>query len=152
MKRFLLGLAVAAAVSPAFATDVGVSVSIGQPGFYGRIDLGTFPQPRLIYPTPMIVTQPAIGVPMGRPIYLHVPPGHAKDWHKHCRKYNACAQPVYFVQESWYNDVYVPQYRQQRGGPGYAAPMYQDGRGYDDHPGKGKGKGNNGHGKGKKDD
>jgi hypothetical protein len=46
-----------------------------------------------------------------QPIYLHVPPDHAKDWRKHCREYNACAQPVYFVQDGWYENVYVPQYR-----------------------------------------
>ena len=33
------------------------------------------------------------------PIYLYVPPGHAKNWGKHCARYNACSQPVYFVQE-----------------------------------------------------
>jgi hypothetical protein len=28
---------------------------------------------------------------------MHVPPGHAKNWSKHCSRYNACAYPVYFV-------------------------------------------------------
>jgi hypothetical protein len=70
------------------------------------------------------VIQPLpVGV-VRQPIYLHVPPGHAKDWRKHCSKYNACGQPVYFVQENWYNEVYVPRYRDQS----------------DDH-GKGHGKG-----------
>jgi len=27
------------------------------------------------------------------PVYLHVPPGHAKNWRKHCREYNACNRP-----------------------------------------------------------
>jgi hypothetical protein len=40
-----------------------------------------------------------------QPIYLHVPPGHAKDWRKHCRKYDACGQPVYFV----VSDEYKPK-------------------------------------------
>ena len=26
------------------------------------------------------------------PIYLHVPPGHAKHWRKYCRQYNACGE------------------------------------------------------------
>ena len=40
MKHFLLGLTMATLVGSALATDVGVSVSIGQPGFYGRIVMG----------------------------------------------------------------------------------------------------------------
>ena len=31
----------------ATAADVGVSVTVGQPGFYGRIDVGNVPQPVL---------------------------------------------------------------------------------------------------------
>jgi hypothetical protein len=45
-----------------------------------------------------------------------VPPGHAKHWNKHCRKYNACGQPVYFVQDRWYQQVYVPRYREIHNG------------------------------------
>jgi hypothetical protein len=52
-----------------------------------------------------------VAVP-AEPLYLRVPPGHAKHWRKHCREYNACDRQVYFVQERWYNDVYVPQYRE----------------------------------------
>ena len=29
--------------------------------------------------------------------------------------YGACGRPVYFVQENWYNDVYVPAYRERHG-------------------------------------
>lgn len=109
MKRFLLVAAVAAAPGPALTADVGVSVTIGQPGFYGRIDIGTFPHPVVIYPQPIVI-HPVVG-PVPRPIYLRVPPGHARDWRKHCAKYQACGQPVYFVQETWYQDVYLPHYR-----------------------------------------
>lgn len=91
----------------ALATDAGVSLSLGDPGFYGRIDIGNVPRPQLIYQTPVVIQ----AVPVGAsPVYLHVPPGHEKHWSKHCRKYNACSVPVYFVQESWYNNVYVPTY------------------------------------------
>lgn len=110
MKRFLFAAALVAATAPALAADVGVSVNVGQPGFYGRIDIGNFPQPLLIYPEPVVIQPVPVGV-VHQPIYLHVPPGHAKDWRKHCGKYNACGQPVYFVQENWYNEVYVPRYR-----------------------------------------
>ncbi|MBI5435563.1 MAG: hypothetical protein HY937_00350 [Nitrosomonadales bacterium] len=112
MKRFLIAAAVAAATvtTPAFAADVGVSVSIGEPGFYGRIDIGNFPRPQVIYRQPIIIER----VPMERPpIYLRVPPGHAKHWRKHCREYNACGERVYFVQDSWYNREYVPRYQEQ---------------------------------------
>ena len=132
MKRLILALAIAAAATPAIAQNVGMSVTVGQPGFYGRIDIGNFPQPMVIYPQPVIIQQTPVAV-YQQPIYLHVPPGHAKDWRKHCARYNACGQPVYFVQESWYNNVYVPRYQ----------PYYGYGQG--GNPGKG-------HGKGKKHD
>ena len=46
-----------------------------------------------------MVVQPVAGVVV-QPIYLHVPPGHAKNWRKHCAHYNACGQPVYFENTS----------------------------------------------------
>ena len=104
MKRVLLVAAAMACVSTALAADVGVSVSVGQPGFYGRIDIGSMPPPRLVYREPMIIEPVAVGV-VRQPIYLHVPPGHAKHWRKHCHRYNACGERVYFVQDAWYNDV-----------------------------------------------
>jgi hypothetical protein len=114
MKRFLIGAAFATLASSAVAADVSVSVSIGQPGFYGRIDLGNAPQPQLIYTQPVIIQSVPVGV-VRQPLYLRVPPGHEKNWGKHCRKYNACGQPVYFVQENWYNNVYAPRYRDEHG-------------------------------------
>ncbi len=114
MKQFLFVLTVAAAALSAFVAEAGVSVEVGQPGFYGRVDIGGFPQPQVIYPQPVVVQPPPVGV-VGEPIYLHVPPGHAKHWSKHCRKYNACGQPVYFVQDRWYRQEYVPRYREMHG-------------------------------------
>lgn len=110
----LVALAVILAPSLSIAADVGVSVSIGEPGFYGHIEIGSFPQPQVIYPEPVIIRRVPVGVVL-TPIYLHVPPGHEKHWSKHCRKYNACGQPVYFVQQGWYNNVYVPDYRKRHG-------------------------------------
>ena len=117
MKRFLIAAAMAAATAPALAADIGLSVSIGQPGFYGRIDIGSYPQPQLVYPTPVIIQTAPIGV-VRQPVYLHVPPGHQKNWRKHCNQYNACGQPVYFVQENWYNNEYAPRYREKHGREG----------------------------------
>lgn len=111
MKKSLafLGAVLAASAlhTHATAADVGVSIGISQPGFYGRIDLGNAPAPMVIYPQPLII-QP-MPMPM-RPIYLRVPPGHEKNWAKYCGRYNACNQPVYFVQENWYREVYAPRY------------------------------------------
>lgn len=93
-----------------YAADVGVSVSIGQPGFYGRIDIGGYPQPQVIYRQPRAVEV----VPMERPpVYLRVPPGHVKHWRKHCREYDACGERVFFVKDDWYNREYVPRYQEQ---------------------------------------
>ncbi|WP_428419399.1 hypothetical protein [Methylibium sp.] len=137
MKRMLLAAALAAtAMAPALAADVGVSVSIGQPGFYGRIDIGNYPQPQVIYPQPVIIA-PAPYAVVQRPIYLRVPPGHAKNWGKHCSRYAACGQPVYFVQDGWYENVYAPHYREDH------RHDRRDDRD-DDHRGKGRGHGKHG--------
>ena len=114
MKKLIFLAAMAATITPALALDVGGSITVGQPGFYGHIEIGDFPRPPLIYPKPMIIRPPSGGV--RPPIYMHVPPGHAKNWRKHCKKYSACGQPVYFVQDSWYNNEYVPRYKEKHGG------------------------------------
>ena len=114
MKRLFVAATLFAATTAVFAADVGVSIQVGQPGFYGRIDINNFPPPVLVYREPVIIQRVPVGV-VRQPIYLHVPPGHAKDWGKHCRKYNACGQPVYFVQEDWYSNVYAPRYREGKG-------------------------------------
>jgi len=106
MRRFIFAVAIAASTVPALAADVAVAITAGQPGYYGRIDIGNFPQPQLMYPRPVVIEPVPVGV-VPQPLYLHVPPGHAKNWRKHCGKYNACGQPVYFVSDSWYNNVYV---------------------------------------------
>ncbi len=132
MKRILVTAALlAATAAPAFAADVGVSVSIGQPGFYGQIDIGNFPQPQVIYAQPMIVMRTQTVRP---PIYLRVPPGHAKHWSKHCYEYNACNRRVYFVRDDWYEREYAPRYQEQK-------RDRQEGRGNEgrnDERGKGK--------------
>jgi hypothetical protein len=134
-------LTLSAALS-AQAADVGVSITIGEPGFYGRIDIGDFPRPELVFPQAVII-RPVVNVERA-PIHLHVPPGHARDWAKHCHKYGACSERVFFVQDRWYNDVYVPKYK-ERHGKAKNRP--------DAGEGKGKGNGNgNGNGKGKHKD
>jgi hypothetical protein len=140
MKRFLIAatLAAAALSTPAAAQ---VSVSIGQPGFYGRIDIGGYPAPALIYPEPMIIRPAPVAV---APLYLRVPPGHAKNWRRYCDRYRACGRPVYFVQDDWYRHEYAPRY-QERHGPRKHDRDYRDdyrdgrrdGNRHDDRGGRG---------------
>lgn len=115
------------------------------PGVYGRIQIGNAPPPPLLYTQPVIIHQPAIVIPRS-PIYLYVPPGHAKNWGKHCARYNACNQPVYFVKEPPHRGSpgardWRPEPRRDdgRGNGGRHEPRY-DSRN-DDGPGKGRGQG-----------
>ncbi len=148
MKALILSAALAAASFPALA-QTNVSISIGQPGFYGRIDLGD--GYRSYGPPPVYVAEPVIIERRHRvraePVYLRVPPGHRKNWSKHCRKYGACGQPVLFVQDRWYSDVYAPRYREV-----HYRERYDDrgGRGHDRHHDRGHGRDHDrGHGHGK---
>lgn len=110
MKLFVLAVLTAAISVSAGAADVGVSVSVGQPGFFGRLDIGDYPQPQLLYPQPRMIRR---GPESRPPVYMHVPPGHARNWQKHCSAYNACNERVYFVRDGWYNNQYVPRYQER---------------------------------------
>ena len=135
----LLALATSVSFTSAQAQDIGVSIGINQPGFYGRIDIGNS-QPVLLYPQPVIIAPPAYGV-RPRPIYMRVPPGHSKDWKRYCSRYNACNQPVYFVRDDD-RGRYQPYEQHDR----HEHPDYRD---HDDHHDHGHGKGKDkGHGKG----
>lgn len=135
MKTFLSALLSGSAAASllamtggAAAVDVGVSVQISQPGVYGRVDIGRFPQPQLVVAQPIIITRPVVvqQAPPLQPVYMWVPPGHRKNWRKHCGQYRACGVPVYFVQDQWYGENVR----------GHGQDPYKD-RGQ----GKGKGKG-----------
>ncbi len=137
MKRIFIAAALAAAAlaaMPGHAADVGVSISVGDPGFYGRIDIGDFPRPRVLYRQPVYVERVAV---QRAPIYLRVPPGHARHWRRHCAEYHACGERVYFVRNDWYEREYVPRYKaRHRSHDGY------DGRRGDNHGGDRRGDGN----------
>ncbi|MDQ1812996.1 hypothetical protein RBA41_06730 [Massilia sp. CCM 9210] len=94
--------------------QTNVSINIGQPGFYGRIELGDFGRPPVVYTQPVVVERYVRGAP--EPVYLRVPPGHMKKWSKHCARYDACGRQVYFVRDDWYTNTYAPRYREMRGG------------------------------------
>jgi hypothetical protein len=114
------------------AMAANVSVSINQPGVYGRVDIGEpVPQAAWVNPQPVIVTQ---GTPawQRQPIYLYVPPAHSANWARYCSRYNACAQPVVFVQDRWVRERYSQvRHEHYRG-----RPVMHGGRGRDqDHDG-----------------
>ena len=119
IQACVAGLTLLMGAGHALAQDVRVTIS-GEvaPGVYGRVDFGSGPRPPLVYPQPVVVVRQARAP---APVYLHVPPGHARNWSKHCKKYDACSRPVYFVKSAEYE-------------PGYKRP----GKGASKAAGKGK--------------
>ena len=108
-----LGVAALSALAAQSALAQNISLSINQPGVYGRIDIGEpVPQRAWVNPRPVIITQPPV-VYERQPIYLYVPPQHSNNWGRYCGRYSACAQPVVFVQDSWVRDRHA-QYRSGR--------------------------------------
>ena len=110
-------LACAAAIPLAHAQNVSINATISGevvPGVYGRVVIGDAPPPPVVYAQPMVV-EPApvvVGAPPVEPIYLHVPPGHARNWRKHCHEYHACNRPVYFVRSAEYEPGYRPRHEE----------------------------------------
>ena len=110
MKNLLIAAALLGSAIPALA-ETSVSINIGQPGFYGHIDIGDFRRPPVVSAQPVIIERGPRYV--AEPVYLRVPPGHMKNWRKHCAHYDACGQRVYFVRDEWYNNTYAPRYRER---------------------------------------
>ena len=126
MKKLFAALALvsAAYVASANTAYVGVSITVGQPGFYGQLDIGNYNYgpPQVVYRQPVLVERrnwyPA-------PVYVRVPPYQYGNWRRYCGLYGACARPVYFVRDDWYRNVYAPRYHREHG-HGYG---YGNGRG-----------------------
>jgi len=108
-----VGLALAAAgacAEPVIQVAAGAQLS---PGVYGRVEIAKGAQGPLLpvlYPLPLLYPQPVTVLREGQPeraapVYLHVPPGHARHWSKHCALYDACARPVLFVKSTEYQSV-----------------------------------------------
>ncbi|KAF0812154.1 hypothetical protein IGB42_03432 [Andreprevotia sp. IGB-42] len=137
MKKMLFALVAITAATAVSAADVGISVNIGDPNFYGQIAIGNYPRPQVIYQEPVVVVKERRYY---EPVYMRVPPGHAQRWRQYCGQYNACGRPVYFVRNEWYSNVYAPRYREDHRGP---PPRRDDDRrgndrdrwdrGHDDH-------------------
>jgi hypothetical protein len=104
MERVFALLALMALSWPALAADAGVSVQISQPGVYGRLDIGRFPQPQVVMAQPVIISRPVVAAQPVQPVYVWVPPGHRQNWSRHCHRYQVCGTPVYFVQDGWYEE------------------------------------------------
>lgn len=101
---FTVALLATAAASVSFAGDISFGVTINGPvipGVYGHVVIGNAPPPPVVYARPMIITPPPPGVVVA-PIYLHVPPAHARHWRMYCHQYHACNRPVYFVRSAEY--------------------------------------------------
>jgi hypothetical protein len=110
MKSLFIAAALLAAVLPAQA-QTNVSINIGQPGFYGRIDIGDYAPAPVVYVERPVVIERRVRYE-AQPVYLRVPPGHRKNWARHCGRYNACGQRVLFVRDEWYTNSYAPRYRE----------------------------------------
>lgn len=115
MKQIVALLLAAALIPAANAGNVGVTVEYSQPGVYGRVDIGRLPQPTLVMPQPVIIAPRPVAV-APQPVYMWVPPGHRKNWGKHCGRYDACGVPVYFVSDDWYD--HNVRYKDKQRGPG----------------------------------
>ncbi len=87
------------------AGDLNIGVILSgeiTPGVYGQVTIGNGPPPPLVYAQPVLVeVVPYAARPA--PVYLYVPPGHARHWAKHCHEYHACNRPVYFVRSVEYD-------------------------------------------------
>ncbi len=103
MKRLIAIATFGITVSTgAVASDVGLSIQFSQPGVFGRIDIGQYPQPQLLAPAPVMIEAPPPAMMHPEPVYLWVPDEHRMHWREHCREYRACGRPVYFVSHDWY--------------------------------------------------
>ena len=118
--------------------NIGISGEIS-PGVYGQVQFGNAPPPPVINAQPMIVVRQPSHV-REEPLYLHVPPGHAKHWAKHCREYNACDRPVYFVKSAEYEPGYSERGRKKRHDEGRSEDHRRDGES------RGRGRGDEGRG------
>ena len=126
---FVLALSAATVSMNASAADVGVSVTVGQPGFYSHVDIGDFPAPQ-VYTRPVLIQPVTVGV-VAAAVYLRVPADHRKHWNKYCANYNACSQPVHFVHDNWYANVYAPRYREHHDDGERGHDRHDEGRDHD---------------------
>ena len=110
MRVFTLLAIMFAGIGGAHAGDLDLRVMLSgpvAPGVYGQVQIGNDRPPPVVYAQPMLIEPLAAPPP---PVYLHVPPGHARNWRKHCHEYDACNRPVYFVRSAEYAPEYQRHY------------------------------------------
>ena len=130
LAAFVGALATLTSPMAAAGTDVGVSISLAQPGAFGRIDIGNVAPPPsyLIQQQPVWVTPyrgPAVVRPA--PVYMHVPPAHSGNWKRYCHQYNACGTPVYFVNNAYAERHWHGDHHPDRHGNGHGHGRDHDG-------------------------
>ena len=124
MRKLILiltGAVLLQLASQSHATNVNIILASDiRPGIYGRVDIGDT-RPRVVYSRPIVIhevrqyrNQP--------PIYLNVPPGHARNWSQHCRYYDSCGRKVYFVRSREYD----PDYRREMSRHRYEEQRHHD--------------------------
>jgi hypothetical protein len=112
-KVLVAGVLCAGVAQAALAASV--SISVHQPGVYGRITLGgPVPQVGWVAPQPVIVRPPPVAV-VRAPIYLYVPTAHSANWARYCGRYEACGQPVIFVKDGWVREQHAAYFRDRDG-------------------------------------
>lgn len=125
--RYLLSFGLLSLAASAWSAEVNVGISVAgeiKPGVYGRIEIGTGEKPPLVYERPYALVKPRSAADR-KPLYLNVPPGHARNWAKHCHLYKACNRPTYFVYTAEYDDKDKDAKK-----PGKPDKVAQQGRGH----------------------
>jgi hypothetical protein len=144
VRYLVLGAVVACGAGSFAHAQISVNATItGQvvPGVYGQVMIGSSPPPPVVYAQPVVIEPPPVAVDAPvEPIYLHVPPGHARDWRRHCHEYHACNRPVYFVRSAEYEPGYRPRRDYEEHGRGHGHEHEHEDHGHhgdDDHHGHG---------------
>lgn len=138
MRKYLFSLSALFALQIApqsLAGDLGINVILSgeiKPGIYGQVQIGNAPRPVVVYEKPRVIVIDKRYF-HEEPIYLHVPPGHAKNWDKHCHAYHACERHVYFVRSQEYEPEYQREHEHDHDHDSHKEHKHGKGHGKDKH-------------------
>lgn len=114
LRKVLVATLLGAGVAQA-ALATSVSIPVHQPGVWGRVTLGDpVPQRAWVAPQPVIVVPAPVAV-VRAPIYIYVPVEHSNNWARYCGRYQACSQPVIFVQDGWVRERHAAYFKDRDG-------------------------------------
>ncbi len=114
MKRPLIAATGIALIVACGLASAAPWTMIVQPGVYGRVAIGGYAEPPLVYtPKPIMavdngygqVTEEVVDAAYATdqpPVYLWVPEYQRLHWAQYSREYGATGVPVYFVDDRWY--------------------------------------------------